>query len=47
MNKRQRKKHDKRRAEKIGKLLEIFLQIPEYLKEDLLTKLEEAAANVH
>ena len=44
MNKRQRKKHDNHRAEKIGKLLEIFLQLPEELKEELLQKIMEVTA---
>lgn len=44
MNKRQRKKHDKHRAEKIGKLLKIFLQLPEELKEELLQKIMEVTA---
>lgn len=41
MNKRQRKKRDKRKASKIGKLLNIYLQLPEELKEELLQKIEE------
>ena len=41
MNKRQRKKRDKRKTSKIGKLLNIYLQLPEKLKEELLQKIEE------